>query len=241
MAISSRRSKQALTLIVLGCLALAAWLDRQPAREASPNPPQSTESAGQTADSGLVASVHDGDTLQLRDGTRVRLASIDTPEMGKDGRRSWEYSLKAREELERLVRGKRISLESPDGAALHPDSFGRLVALVSVEGVGLVNEHLVRQGLAWLYPHEDTPPWLEGRLLEAQREAMERGRGLWPSLLAWKPMQGPMTGNVRSRRFFPASAPELKEISRRNLRDFKGLREAFWEGFAPARHAFNWP
>jgi endonuclease YncB( thermonuclease family) len=30
----------------------------------------------------LVASVYDGDTLSLRDGRRVRLLQIDTPELG---------------------------------------------------------------------------------------------------------------------------------------------------------------
>ena len=33
-------------------------------------------------DSGVVASVTDGDTLRLTDGRRVRLVQVDTPELG---------------------------------------------------------------------------------------------------------------------------------------------------------------
>jgi endonuclease YncB( thermonuclease family) len=32
--------------------------------------------------SGVVAAVYDGDTLTLRDGRRIRLVQIDTPELG---------------------------------------------------------------------------------------------------------------------------------------------------------------
>nr|MBA3380320.1 hypothetical protein [Actinomycetota bacterium] len=40
--------------------------------------------SGATAadESGVVASVYDGDTLSLSDGRRVRLLQIDTPELG---------------------------------------------------------------------------------------------------------------------------------------------------------------
>ena len=48
----------------------------------------------------VVASVYDGDTLSLRDGRRVRLLQIDTPELGSEsatpGRRGVLWSVSRR-------------------------------------------------------------------------------------------------------------------------------------------------
>ncbi len=94
----------------------------------------------------VVASVYDGDTLTLRDGRRVRLLQIDTPELG-----SGEcYSRAARSALVRLVPlGATITLEI-DPALDRVDRYGRLLRYVRRAGVN-VNLELVREGAAAPY------------------------------------------------------------------------------------------
>ncbi|RYG58157.1 MAG: thermonuclease family protein, partial [Alphaproteobacteria bacterium] len=53
--------------------------------------------------SGYVASVYDGDTLQLADGTKVRLLDINTPELDHKGGKSEPYAREAAEKLRQLV------------------------------------------------------------------------------------------------------------------------------------------
>src|SRR3954452_19216821 len=74
---------------VVGLLVAAVQLNSAPARDSGATAP---------AESGIVASDYDGDTLTLGDGRRIRLLQIDTPELG-----SGEcYSRAARTELLRL-------------------------------------------------------------------------------------------------------------------------------------------
>ena len=61
------------------------------------------------AGSATVSHVVDGDTLALRDGARVRLVQIDTPEVGTGEC----YSRRAARDLRKLVpAGARIGLRS---------------------------------------------------------------------------------------------------------------------------------
>jgi micrococcal nuclease len=121
-----------------------------------------------------VASITDGDTLRLDDGTRVRLVQIDTPELG-----SGEcYSRKAAEELRRLAPvGSAVRLEA-DPVLDRTDRYGRALRYV-FRGRTNVNLALVRRGAA--------APWFYGgdrgryadRLLAAAEEAKAAKRGLW--------------------------------------------------------------
>ncbi len=54
-----------------------------------------------------VVHVFDGDTVELRDGQRVRLVGIDTPEMGRDGAPAEAYAAQARRALEKLLAQRR--------------------------------------------------------------------------------------------------------------------------------------
>ncbi|MFZ1538713.1 MAG: nuclease, partial [Chromatiaceae bacterium] len=56
---------------IMGLLPCAAW-------SACPLPAQ--------FETARVTQVIDGDTLELKDDTRVRLIGIDTPEIGRDGK-----------------------------------------------------------------------------------------------------------------------------------------------------------
>ena len=50
-----------------------------------------------------VAKVVDGDTLRLVDGRSVRLIGINTPELGRDGRKAEPFAVAAQRRLRALV------------------------------------------------------------------------------------------------------------------------------------------
>ena len=131
-------------------------------------------SAASSADVGVVASVIDGDTLSLRDGRRVRLVQIDTPELG-----SGEcYSRAARTALLALAPvGKPVVLEA-DPALDRTDRYGRLLRYVSRNGVN-VNLELVRRGAAAPYFYRGDRGRYATPLERAARQARAAKRGLW--------------------------------------------------------------
>ena len=100
-----------------------------------------------------VAYVHDGDTFRCADGTRVRLSSIDTPEMpgacrtGRHCALGDPYAAKAA--LERLILGRTVRCESVG------TSYNRVAAWCSVGGLDL-SCAMVRGGYAIRLPQFDT-------------------------------------------------------------------------------------
>jgi micrococcal nuclease len=119
-----------------------------------------------------VERVGDGDTFSCRDGRKVRLLGIDTPELGQG-----EPGRRAHEALRRLLpRGTAVRLE---GDVAPRDRYGRVLAYVWT-GSRMVNETLVREGWAVLYT---LPPNVKhaGRLERAQQEARASHAGLWRS------------------------------------------------------------
>ena len=122
----------------------------------------------------VVASVYDGDTLSLRDGRRVRLLQIDTPELG-----SGEcYSRAARSSLVSLAPpGSRVVLES-DPALDRVDRYGRILRYVKRNGVN-VNLELARRGAAAPYFYRGDRGRYAGSLMRAAQSAKASKRGLW--------------------------------------------------------------
>lgn len=119
----------------------------------------------------VVARVTDGDTLVCEDGRRVRLLLIDTPEMdqGEVGRRSRDAL------LELAPPGSLLQVETD---VQREDRYGRLLAYVRTADGTLVNEELLRRGMAvtLVYPpnvrHRD-------RFRAVVEEAQAARRGLW--------------------------------------------------------------
>jgi endonuclease YncB( thermonuclease family) len=104
-----------------------------------------------------VAHVTDGDTFRCSNGTRVRLASIDTPEMpgacrpGRSCAPGNPYAAKAA--LQRLIGGRTVQCQSVGM------SYNRVAAWCSVNGVDL-SCAMVRSGHAIGLARHDR----EGRL-----------------------------------------------------------------------------
>lgn len=69
-----------------------------------------------------VVSVPDGDSLQLKDGRRVRLLGIDAPERGRC------MADEARTKLVELAQGRHVRLKN-----VVTDSYGRMLAIAIVE------------------------------------------------------------------------------------------------------------
>jgi endonuclease YncB( thermonuclease family) len=85
-----------------------------------------------------VVHVVDGDTVNLGNGKTVRLAGIDAPEVGECGYR------RARNTLEGLVLGRRVSLGTSDE---DHDRYGRLLRYIDV-GATDAGLRLIKDGVA---------------------------------------------------------------------------------------------
>jgi len=70
-----------------------------------------------------VKKVIDGDTIEIMDGTRIRIANYDAPELGQYGGEA------AKKRLSKLLRGEEIGISSELAK-----SYGRSVRRVTVGG-----------------------------------------------------------------------------------------------------------
>jgi micrococcal nuclease len=117
-------------------------------------------------------SVRDGDSINVTNAegvvVNIRLYGLDAPE----AKQAFGYQAKKR--LAQLVSRKTIRIENVD-----TDRYGRTVALVRLADGTLVNEELVRSGLAWVYEQYCLREDLCAGLRQAQAEARTAGRGLW--------------------------------------------------------------
>jgi micrococcal nuclease len=161
--------------------------------------------AAAPAATGVVASVSDGNTLTLRDGQKVRLLQIDTPELGTGEC----YSRAARTALLSLAPiGKPVVLEA-DPALDQVDRYGRLLRYIERGGVN-VNVELVRRGAAAPYFYGGDRGRYALNLEKAARHARAARRGLWAACPAAQldPVHAVTTGQSG-----PASTPASPLLS----------------------------
>ena len=120
----------------------------------------------------VVSRVVDGDTFHCKDGTKVRLIGIDSPELDQG-----LIATAARAALaEVLPDGASVWLER-DVAPI--DRYGRTLAYVWA-GEILVNEHMLERGWALLYTVPPNVRFVD-RFRQAETQARQDGRGLWES------------------------------------------------------------
>jgi len=181
---------------------------------------------------GVVARCFDGDTLKLTDRRVVRLAGIDTPEMGR-GNSTWYYAREARQELDALAKGQKVRLFA--AGVKNKDRYGRIVADVRLENGRSLSDLMIERGAAFYYSHQDQNPHLQERLRALQEQAINKRRGLWSYLLSLPLAHLNYTGNRDSLRFFPADCPDAQHIKPRNRIYFGTLMDAFLAGYAPAK------
>jgi micrococcal nuclease len=132
--------------------------------------PIACASSQQQEEGCVVLRVADGDTFTCRDGRKVRLIGIDSPEPEQR-----PFGSRARQELIRILPlGSGVRLEHD---VTLTDQYGRRLAYVWL-GPTLVNEAMVHGGWAVLYTVPPNVKYAE-RFRRAQNEARTRGAGLW--------------------------------------------------------------
>jgi micrococcal nuclease len=149
-------------------LALCATIAAVVAAGASAAPPPSIY---------RIDHVTDGDTVVLRNGQRVRLVQIDTPEVyfGTEC-----FGLQASATTKRLLpSGTRVRL-SVEPATDRVDDYGRLLRYIVRAKDGLnVNVQLVRAGAAAPYFYRGRRGKYAGLLERLALQAKARKLGLW--------------------------------------------------------------
>ena len=111
----------------------------------------------------------------------VRLWGVDAPELRDTGKVEAVAGMRARVALGELVSGKAVTVR-----AVECDAYGRTVANVEAGGVDL-SLAMVRAGMAYVFAHYAFRPDMLDRfkaLADAEREAREKGAGLWQVWLA---------------------------------------------------------
>ena len=154
-----------LLLVVLGILLLLV-----PSEENSSSPDQQWGEV-------RVKRCVDGDTIILEGGTRVRLIGADTPETVKPNWHVEPFGPEASEFTQKAIEaaGNKVRLE-PDGD--RTDRYKRQLAMVYVDSV-LLNEELIRQGLAVAQTQYRYSQEMKTRFKAAEEEAKKAKRGLW--------------------------------------------------------------
>lgn len=136
-----------------------------------------------------VQRIYDGDTLLLKDGRKVRLLGVNTPELGRGNKADQAFAREAKRMVENFFAdGRQIRIQT-DSQLL--DKHGRLLAHVfkadSTDRPVSLEQALLERGLAW---HVVVPPNLRLApcLANAEYNAQQASRGLWagykPTMLA---------------------------------------------------------
>jgi len=192
---------------------------------------------GEAASWGIVGWVADGDTIVLTDGRHIRYIGIDTPEIDHENNRAQPMGYEARSTNCRLVENHKIRLEYDRDKK---DRYGRTLAYVYRSDGLFVNAELLRLGCGharYQYPNIDK----EDELINAQRDAMAQGRGLWAWVDKKENPGHAYLGNRRSKRFHVYGCPNSKRVSPKNRIWLVNQWEAFWHGYAPARGCIVFP
>ncbi|OUS13857.1 hypothetical protein A9Q89_01570 [Gammaproteobacteria bacterium 53_120_T64] len=127
-----------------------------------------------------IQYVYDGDTVTLKDGRKIRLIGINTPERGRRGKPDQPLALAAKQALQTALlatgnsRAKSVRLYLGREPV---DTYGRQLGYLFVNGESLA-EMLLSKGLGW---HVVLPPntGLAACLAAAEQAAKRRGKGLW--------------------------------------------------------------
>lgn len=204
---------------------------------------------------GFVVSVHDGDTIRLKDmgGTvdRVRLAGIDAPEITQP------FGRESQTELSLALSSKRVIIQYQKR-----DKYGRLVGKVLLDGRDICLDQ-VKKGMAWHFKRYEQEQDSLDRIAYAEAEADARARriGLWADsspqppwifrsstrtepeeATAAQPQErndgspdfGQIIGNRRSTVYHRSDCPDYEKVSPKNRVYFKSASDAEQAGFRVA-------
>jgi micrococcal nuclease len=143
-----------------------------------------------SANGEVVAHVIDGDTIELADGTRVRLVQIDTPERADEC-----YGDEATAFTRRLLPpGTHVRIEQDPGLD-QVDRFNRKLAYVWKDDEN-ANLTLVEEGAAGVWFFDGRRGRYANELLRAAERARADHKGLWGAcpLARFDPLDSLSTG-----------------------------------------------
>lgn len=164
MRLSEHLKKASLVgaFFVSACLSMAATAACSP-----PGPLQTHQ----------VEKVIDGDTLRLTDGRSVRLIGLNTPELGRKGRRAEPFAETARRRLQALVETSdgQVGLHSGEQAR---DNYGRWLAHAFDSTGSNLEAALLSEGLGYFVAVRPNAALAACHLM-AERRARDAGLGLW--------------------------------------------------------------
>ncbi len=127
---------------------------------------------------GRVVRVSDGDTFNvLVQGRqqRVRMASIDAPEVTKDKERPGQpYAQASRDALASLISGKDLVL-----VCYERDRYERNICDVPLADGMTANQKQVENGMAWANMEGRGKFMRDARLPSLEQQARRAGRGIW--------------------------------------------------------------
>ena len=174
--------------VIIGILVIAAlvWWAAPSASDFAPSPSDPAAPSDQVsadapdsldipadATPATIDYVHDGDTLFLTDGTKVRLLAVDTPEVGDNLECLGD---EARDYLRGLL---------PEGSTVYTledaeptDQYGRSLLFIWTATGTLVNLDLVERGYAEAV-FIGVNRLYEDQVEAAEDAAQDAGRGIW--------------------------------------------------------------
>lgn len=145
----------------------------------------------------VVEHIYDGDTIRLRDGRKVRLVGINTPELGHDGKPDQPLAKRARKRLAQLAKPHHaVQLRYDEQQR---DGYGRTLAHLFLSDGTNVQHEMLASGLATVIA---IPPnlWQLECHLRSEGSAQTAHRGLW-SLPRYRPVDaGDLTMDERGYR-----------------------------------------
>jgi endonuclease YncB( thermonuclease family) len=127
-------------------------------------------------DTAYIKYIHDGDTLHLKDGRKIRLIGINTPELARNNSPAEPYAFAAKDTLTKLFKqNKSIGLVFGKNKK---DHYGRVLAHVFLGDGDNTQEILLKQGYASAII---IPPntQFSDCYLEAEKIARCDNRGIW--------------------------------------------------------------
>lgn len=172
-----------------------------------------------------VSKVYDGDTITLKNGERVRLLGINTPEIESRYKQAEVGGQQAKKWLQDKLRSGEVFLEFD---TQQRDKYKRLLAHLFLENGEHLNSEIVKAGLATL---SIIPPNLRylDILKKAESSAQKDGLGIW-SMEAYQPVPVEYLSKKSSgwQRFIatPKSITQSRKYVRLILNDKVDLRIA---------------
>jgi micrococcal nuclease len=140
-------------------------------------PPRPTGSEVLTEGTHRVERVVDGDTLKMASGDRVRLEGVDTPETVRENWPVEPWGPEASAFTKDFIKRANYNVKLTFGDE-RLDDYGRYLAFVW-DGDKMLNEELVRAGLARARLGWHFSSTLKRRLRLAEDEAKRAHRGIW--------------------------------------------------------------